>query len=192
MRARSTRPDRRTAPWPAFVRRQRPDLPAPPDCYSTACPALSWAGRPRQPACRFNVFWGGGPAATSRRLTLRRRRAAPAFAAQQGQLVRVGVEQCIPAPENDRPCARAHFRRFPTASALRASGFPSDVTVFDDLQLGCANWLTPAFRRYPAEHLYGIEAAHNPEVAGSNPAPATQKGPGSGAFFVSSRTSILA
>src|SRR5262245_56790082 len=81
------------------------------------------------------------PAATSRRLTLRRRRAAPAFAAQQGQLVRV-----------------------------------------DDLQLGCANWLTPAFRPYPAEHLYGIEATHNPEVAGSNPAPATQKGPGNGAF----------
>jgi hypothetical protein len=27
-----------------------------------------------------------------------------------------------------------------------------------------------------------IEVAHNPEVAGSNPAPATAKGPGNGAF----------
>jgi hypothetical protein len=30
--------------------------------------------------------------------------------------------------------------------------------------------------------VYAIEAAHNPEVAGSNPAPATSKGPGNGAF----------
>jgi len=29
-----------------------------------------------------------------------------------------------------------------------------------------------------------IEAAHNPEVASSNPAPATEKGPGTGAFLV--------
>jgi hypothetical protein len=32
--------------------------------------------------------------------------------------------------------------------------------------------LEPAFRRNTAERLYAIEAAHNPEVAGSNPAPA--------------------
>jgi hypothetical protein len=32
--------------------------------------------------------------------------------------------------------------------------------------------------------VYPIEAAHNPEVAGSNPAPATEKGPGNGAFRV--------
>jgi hypothetical protein len=30
----------------------------------------------------------------------------------------------------------------------------------------------PAFRRNEAERVYIIEAAHNPEVAGSNPAPA--------------------
>jgi hypothetical protein len=29
-----------------------------------------------------------------------------------------------------------------------------------------------------------FEAAHNPEVAGSNPAPATAKGAGNGAFCV--------
>jgi hypothetical protein len=30
--------------------------------------------------------------------------------------------------------------------------------------------------------VYAFEAAHNPEVAGSNPAPATAKGAGNGAF----------
>src|SRR5512133_3457466 len=35
-----------------------------------------------------------------------------------------------------------------------------------------------AFRRNTAERVYRIEAAHNPEVAGSNPAPATAKGAG--------------
>ena len=30
--------------------------------------------------------------------------------------------------------------------------------------------------------MYIIEAAHNPEVAGSNPAPAIAEGPGNGAF----------
>jgi hypothetical protein len=30
--------------------------------------------------------------------------------------------------------------------------------------------------------VHTIEAAHNPEVAGSNPAPATREGPGNGAF----------
>src|SRR5262245_14205171 len=38
------------------------------------------------------------------------------------------------------------------------------------------------FRRHTAEHVYRVEAAHNPEVAGSNPAPATAKGAGNGAF----------
>jgi hypothetical protein len=35
--------------------------------------------------------------------------------------------------------------------------------------------------------VYIIEAAHNPEVAGSNPAPATHKGPGNGAFCLLSQ-----
>jgi hypothetical protein len=34
----------------------------------------------------------------------------------------------------------------------------------------------PPFRRHTAERVYTVEAAHNPEVAGSNPAPATQEG----------------
>jgi hypothetical protein len=36
--------------------------------------------------------------------------------------------------------------------------------------------LAPAFRRNTAERAYRIEAAHNPEVAGSDPAPATTRG----------------
>ena len=32
--------------------------------------------------------------------------------------------------------------------------------------------------------MYRIEAAHNPEVAGSNPAPATEKGPGNRVFLL--------
>src|ERR1051325_4599755 len=40
----------------------------------------------------------------------------------------------------------------------------------------------PAFRRNEAERVYTTEAAHNPEVAGSNPAPATRGGLGNGAF----------
>ena len=39
-----------------------------------------------------------------------------------------------------------------------------------------------AFRRNTAERVYTIEAAHNPEVAGSNPAPATGKAPETGPF----------
>jgi len=40
----------------------------------------------------------------------------------------------------------------------------------------------PAFRRNAAERVYMIEAAHNSQVAGSNPAPATAEGPGNGPF----------
>jgi hypothetical protein len=69
------------------------------------------------------------------------------------------------------------------ASVLQASGFRSDVTVF---RLNAAragdSGLEPAFRRKTAERVYRIEAAHNPEVAGSNPAPATKKGPQTRAF----------
>jgi hypothetical protein len=39
-----------------------------------------------------------------------------------------------------------------------------------------------ALTRNTAERVHMIEAAHNQEVAGSNPAPATRKGPGHGAL----------
>ena len=63
-----------------------------------------------------------------------------------------------------------------TASALQASGFRSDVTVFrlNATAEGQSGSQT-AFRRNTAERAYMIEAAHDPEVAGSNPAPATRK-----------------
>jgi hypothetical protein len=39
-----------------------------------------------------------------------------------------------------------------------------------------------AFPRNTAEHVYMVEAAHNPEVAGSNPAPLLRKAPETGPF----------
>jgi hypothetical protein len=66
---------------------------------------------------------------------------------------------------------------------LQASGFRRDVTVF---RLNAARagdfGSEPAFQRNTAERMYIFEAAHNPEVAGSNPAPATAKGPHLRAF----------
>ena len=59
------------------------------------------------------------------------------------------------------------------ASTLQASGFRSDVTVFRlNAQPRQKNRLAACISRNTAEHVYMIEAAHNPEVAGSNPAPA--------------------
>jgi hypothetical protein len=70
-----------------------------------------------------------------------------------------------------------------TAGVVQASGFRRDVTAFR-LNAACAgdSGLEPAFRRNEAAHEDTIVAAHNPEVAGSNPAPATAKGAGNGAF----------
>ena len=69
------------------------------------------------------------------------------------------------------------------ASVLQASRFRGDVTVFRlNARPPPKTGSDPAFRRNEAERVYIIEAAHNPEVAGSNPAPATSKGPGDGAF----------
>ena len=75
------------------------------------------------------------------------------------------------------------FNRRATASVLQASGFHSDATVFRR-SATCAGHAVyeHAFRRNTAERVYTVEAAHNPEVAGSNPAPATHEGPGNGAF----------
>jgi hypothetical protein len=71
------------------------------------------------------------------------------------------------------------------ASVLQASGFRADVTVFRlNARLRPKTGSDSAFRRNTAARVYRIEAAHNPEVAGSNPAPATEKGPGNRAFFL--------
>ena len=67
--------------------------------------------------------------------------------------------------------------QFGTASVLQASSFRSDVTVFRlNAPAAAESGLETAFRRNVTERVYAIEAAHNPEVAGSNPAPATLKG----------------
>jgi hypothetical protein len=64
------------------------------------------------------------------------------------------------------------------ASILQASAFRSDVTVFRlNARPRPKTGSYPAFRRNTAACVCTIEAAHNPEVAGSNPAPATSKGP---------------
>jgi hypothetical protein len=75
--------------------------------------------------------------------------------------------------------------RLQVASILQASGFRSDVTVFRlNARSRPKAGSEPAFRRNTAAWVYTIEAAHNPEVAGSNPAPATSEGPGDGAFLL--------
>jgi hypothetical protein len=75
------------------------------------------------------------------------------------------------------------------ASVLQASRFRGDVTAFRlNAAVVCESGAESAFRRNTAERVYITEAAHNPEVAGSNPAPATAKGAGNGAvrlFFAS-------
>ena len=74
------------------------------------------------------------------------------------------------------------------ASVLQASGFRRDVTVFRlNATAEGHSGSGPAFRRNEAEHVYTIEAAHNPEVAGSNPAPATRKALLGGAFCLQVR-----
>jgi hypothetical protein len=64
------------------------------------------------------------------------------------------------------------------ASALQASGFRSGVTRFRlDAAAKARYGLESALRRNAAAGLASLEPAHNPEVAGSNPAPATRKAP---------------
>ena len=60
------------------------------------------------------------------------------------------------------------------ASVLQAAGFRGDVTVFllNASAVGQSG-SERAFLRNEAERVYTSEAAHNPGVAGSNPAPAT-------------------
>ena len=79
-------------------------------------------------------------------------------------------------------------RTSPAASVLQASGFRSDVTVFRlNASVAGQSGSESAFRRNTAERVYTIEAAHNPEVAGSDPAPATRKAPETGPFCSLSR-----
>ena len=68
------------------------------------------------------------------------------------------------------------------ASVRQALDFRGDATVFRlNATTVRQSGSEPAFRRNTAKHVYTIEAAHNPEVAGSKCRPATSKAP-DGAF----------
>ena len=64
------------------------------------------------------------------------------------------------------------------ASVLQASGVRGDAIVFRPNE----NSLAVRISRNTAARVYTTGAAHSPEVAGSNPVPATSKSPGDGAF----------
>jgi hypothetical protein len=62
------------------------------------------------------------------------------------------------------------------ASVLHAIGFRGDVTMFRrDATADGQSGSTAAFRQNRADRVYIIEAAHEPEVAGSNPAPLLER-----------------
>ena len=73
---------------------------------------------------------------------------------------------------------------YAAASVLQASPFRDDVTVFR-LNASAAGQIGSerAFRRNTAEGVYRIEAAHNPEVAGSSPTPLLRKALETGPFL---------
>jgi hypothetical protein len=80
---------------------------------------------------------------------------------------------------------REGWNRDAAASVLQASVFRSDATVFRlNASVAGQSGSGSAFRRNTAERMCTIEAAHNPEVAGSNPAPLLRKALGVRAFFV--------
>ena len=82
----------------------------------------------------------------------------------------VGLERVVRCGLSPPTCAEPS----PAASVLQASGFRSDVTLFRlNARPRQKTGSLSAFRRNTAERVYIIEAAHNPEVIGSNPAPAT-------------------
>jgi hypothetical protein len=75
-----------------------------------------------------------------------------------------------------------------SASVVQASRFRSGVTVFRIRSgRGPKTGSEPTFRRNTAARVSTIEAGHNPEVAGSNPAPVLEKPRKTGAFLLSLR-----
>jgi hypothetical protein len=85
--------------------------------------------------------------------------------------------------DGERQSGIERCKRAWAASVLQAAGFRGDVTAFRlNARLRPKTGSEPAFRRNTAERVYTIEAAHNPEVAGSNPAPATGRAPETGLF----------
>jgi len=64
------------------------------------------------------------------------------------------------------------------------------VFRLNSMAAGQSGW-ERALRRNTKKPRHLVEAAHNPEVAGSNPAPATFKGPGDRAFFCRGTNALL-
>ena len=82
-----------------------------------------------------------------------------------------------------RCCLRSPRCNRKFASAPQASAFRSDATVFRlNARPGQKTGSLSAFGRNTAERVYLFEAAHNPEVAGSNPAPLLRKALETGPF----------
>jgi hypothetical protein len=98
------------------------------------------------------------------------------FAARPPVTERALVRRLIVSPV--RIPSWKHSGSSHVASVLQAWRFRGDVTVF---RLNAADvgesGLEPASRRNTAERVCTTEATQNPEVAGSNPAPATEKRP---------------
>src|SRR6266508_2969949 len=89
------------------------------------------------------------------------------------------IQRLLPLPPHSPGARFSHRRsvypmpaRFLAARVLQASRFRGDVTVFRlNARPRPRTGSHPAFRRNTAEPVYITEAAHNPEVAGSNPTP---------------------
>ena len=133
--------------------------------------ALTVSCKPRSSA--HSTRHSKGPRAASRHRRLRSRRAL--------RIVTADIAEPTPA-----------------ASVLQASGFRCDLSGFRlDAAPEGRSGLGRAFRRNTAARLYLIEAPHNPEVAGSNPAPAISRGALRGSFtpkvtaWVGSRPIVL-
>jgi hypothetical protein len=83
-----------------------------------------------------------------------------------------------------RRSAELALERLQFASVLQASAFRSDVTVFRlNARLRPKTSSERAFRRNTAERVYTSEAAHNPEVAGSNSPPLLRKARETGLYL---------
>ena len=79
-----------------------------------------------------------------------------------------------------------------TLDLAEAPVFRGDVTVFRlDATAEVWSGLESRLRRTTAERVYTSEPAHNPEAAGSNPAPAIGKAPGNGAFRISEKMTAI-
>src|SRR5512133_1301430 len=74
---------------------------------------------------------------------------------------------------------------YAAASVLQASCFRGDVTVFRLNASAAGKLALSVHLRGIRRNTYTRSRGSNPEVARSNPAPATSKGPGSGTFRVS-------